>query len=250
MPQLNGVGWAVVALCAVLTGASKTGIPGLSILVVPLMAMVLPSRDSTGVLLGMLILGDMFAVAYHRYNAQWVHILRLLPATLVGIVAGYFCLKVVTDAQLKPAIGAIVLVLLGVNYWRTSVRGPDAPIPTQRGFALVMGFTAGATTMMANAAGPVMIIYLLAMQLPKIAFAGTSAWFFFIVNWSKVPFSASLNLITPEWMKLDLMMLPAIAAGALIGIFFLKRIPQKSFNDVVQVLAALAALKLLLTPIL
>lgn len=250
MPQLNGMGWFVVALCAVLTGASKTGIPGLGILVVPLMAMAFPARDSTGVLLGILILGDLFAVIYHRYNAQWVHILRLLPATFAGIVAGYFCMKVVTNEQLAPAIGAIVLVLLGLNYWRTSVRGPDAPVPTQRWFALVLGFTAGTTTMMANAAGPVMTIYLLAMQLPKVAFAGTSAWFFFIVNWSKVPFSANLNLITSEWVKLDLMMLPAIAAGALIGIFFLKRIPQKTFNAVVQILAAVAALRLLLSPFL
>ena len=123
-------------------------------------------------------------------------------------------------------------------------------MPTQRWFALVMGFTAGVTTMMANAAGPVMTVYLLAMQLPKVAFAGTSAWFFFIINWSKVPFSRNLNLITPEGLKLDLMTLPAIAAGALIGIFFLKRIPQKTFNAVVQILAALAALRLLLSPFL
>jgi uncharacterized membrane protein YfcA len=250
MPQVNGIGWLVVALCALLTGASKTGVPGLGILVVPLMAMVLPARDSTGVLLGILILGDLFGVIYHRYNARWVHILRVLPAALAGIIAGYYCLRIVTDEQLKPAIGAIVLVLLGVNYWRTSVRGPDAPVPTQRWFALVMGFTAGVTTMMANAAGPVMTIYLLAMQLPKVAFAGTSAWFFFIVNWSKVPFSANLNLITPQWIKLDLMMLPVIAVGAVLGILFLKRIPQKSFNAVVQILAAVAALRLLLSPFL
>jgi uncharacterized membrane protein YfcA len=250
MPQLNGTGWFVVALCAVLTGASKTGVPGLGILVVPLMAMVLPARNSTGVLLGLLIMGDLFAVVYHRYNARWVHILRVLPATLVGIVAGYFCLRTVTNAQLAPAIGAIVLALLGIHFWRTNIRGPDAPVPTQRWFALAMGFTAGATSMMANAAGPVMTIYLLAMQLPKVAFVGTSAWFFFIVNWSKVPFSANLSLITPEWVKLDLMMLPAIAAGALMGVLFLKRIPQKFFNAVVQVLAALAALRLLLSPFL
>jgi uncharacterized protein len=250
MPQLNGIGWFVVALCAVLTGASKTGIPGLGILVVPLMAMVLPARDSTGALLGILILGDLFAVIYHRYNAQWVHILRLLPATFAGIVAGYCCLKVVSNEQLAVVIGAIVLVLLGLNYWRTSVRGPDAPVPTQRWFALAMGFTAGATTMMANAAGPVMAIYLLAMQLPKVAFAGTSAWFFFIVNWTKVPFSVKQDMIRLEWVRLDLMMLRAIAVGALIGIFLLKRIPQKSFNAIVQILAALAALRLLVSPFL
>jgi uncharacterized membrane protein YfcA len=246
MLDLNVPGWAVVALCALMVGITKTGIPGLGILVVPLMALVLPARQSTGILLGILILADLFAVTYHRRNARWGHVLRLLPAAFAGIVAGYFGLKVVNDRQLKPIIGAIVLVMLAVNYWRTRTKGKDAPIPTQWWFALGLGFMAGVTTMMANAAGPIMIIYLLAMRLPKIEFVGTGAWFFFVVNWLKVPFSANLELMTAESVKLDLMMLPFIAAGAVVGVFFLKRIPQKAFTTIVQLLAAAAAIKLLL----
>ena len=99
--------------------------------------------------------------------------------------------------------------------------------------------------MMANAAGPIMIIYLLAMRLPKVEFVGTSAWFFFVINWLKVPFSANLELMTAESVKLDLIMLPFIAVGAAVGILVLKRIPQKAFNVVVQILAAAAAIWLL-----
>ena len=245
MLELDPVGWVAVALCATMVGITKTGIPGLGILAVPLMAFVLPARSSVGVLLGILILADLFAAAYHRHNAKWRHVLRLLPAALTGIVAGYFGLKVVDDEQLKPIIGAIVLVMLGINYWRTRTKGKDAPVPTQWWFAIGLGFMAGVTTMMANAAGPIMIIYLLAMRLPKIEFVGTGVWFFFVVNWLKVPFSANLNLMTLESVKLDLMMLPFIAAGAVIGIFFLKRIPQKAFTTIVQFLAAAAAIKLL-----
>jgi len=243
--DIDLIGWVVVALCAVMVGTTKTGIPGLGILVVPLMALVLPTRESTGILLGILILADLFAVVYHRRNARWMHVLRLLPAALAGIVAGYFGLKVVNDQQLKPIIGGIVLLMLGINYWRTRTRGEDAPIPAQWWFAVGLGFMAGVTTMMANAAGPIMIIYLLAMRLPKVEFVGTGAWFFFIVNWLKVPFSANLDLMTAESVKLDLMMLPFIAAGAVAGIFFLKRIPQKAFTAIVQILAAVAAVKLL-----
>ena len=228
-----------------MVGISKTGIPGIGILIVPLMALVLPTRKSTGLLLGILILADLFAIVYHRRNAKWRHVLRLLPAALAGIVAGYFGLGWVDDRQLKPIIGGIVLVMLGVSYWRTRAKGDEAPIPTQWWFAVGLGFMAGVTTMMANAAGPVMIIYLLAMRLPKIEFVGTSAWFFFVVNWLKVPFSASLNLMTVDSVKINLMMLPCIALGAVAGIFFLKRIPQKAFNIVVQILAAAAAIKLL-----
>ncbi len=245
MPDLSFFGWFVVALCAVMVGITKTGIPGLGILVVPLMASVLPARSSVGILLGILILADIFAAGYHRRNAKWGHVLRLVPVAFAGIIAGYFGLKAVNDELLKPIIGAIVLIMLGINYWRTRTKGKDAPVPTQWWFAVGLGFVAGVTTMMANAAGPIMIIYLLAMRLPKIEFVGTSAWFFFVINWLKVPFSANLNLMTPASVKLDLMMLPFIAAGAVVGIFFLKRIPQRAFTAVVQVLAAAAAIKLL-----
>jgi uncharacterized membrane protein YfcA len=245
MLDLDPVGWLVVVLCATMVGITKTGIPGLGILVVPLMADVLPPRSSVGVLLGILILADLFAAGYHRHNAKWRHVLRLLPAAFAGIVAGYFGLKAVDDKQLKPIIGGIVLVMLGISYWRTRIKGTDAPVPTQWWFAAGLGFMAGVTTMMANAAGPIMIIYLLAMRLPKIEFVGTGAWFFFVVNWLKVPFSANLDLMTAASVKLDLMMLPFIATGAVVGIFFLKKIPQKAFTAVVQILAAAAAIKLL-----
>ena len=242
MPEFSWFGWVVVALCAVMVGIAKTGIPGFGILVVPLMAMVLPARNSVGVLLGILILADLFAAGYYRRHAQWGHVFRLLPAAFGGIVAGYFALGVVSDEQLKRIIGAIVLIMLGVNYWWMKGNREESSVPHQWWFAAGLGFIAGVTTMMANAAGPIMIIYLLAMRLPKTEFVGTAAWFFFIINWLKVPFSANLDLMTAESVKLDLMMLPFIAAGAITGIFFLKRIPQKAFNAVVQILALAAAI--------
>ena len=235
MFDLDIIGWFVIALSAIMVGVAKTGIPGVGILVVPLMAGVLPARSSVGVLLGILILADLFAAGYYRRNAQWQHLVRLLPIAFMGIIAGYFGLRAVSDEQLKPIIGIIVLVMLGFNYWRSKVRSEDTPVPTQWWFVVGLGFLAGVTTMMANAAGPIMIIYLLAMKLPKIEFVGTSAWFFFVVNWLKVPFSAKLELMTVESLKLNLMMLPFITIGAVLGILVLKKIPQKAFNIIVQV---------------
>ncbi len=245
MPQLEPIAWLVVALSAVVVGVSKTGIPGVGILPAILMALVLPAQESVGTLLGILILADLFAAAYHRRNAQWSLVIRLLPPAFAGIVAGFFALKVIDDRQLKPIIGAIVLVMLALNHWRTRAQDEDIHVPTQWWFAAGLGFMAGLTSMMANAAGPVMVIYLLAMKLPKVAFVGTSAWFFFVVNWLKVPFSMRLAMMTTESLKLNLMMLPAIALGAVLGVLFLKRIPQKAFDAAMQILAAAAAIKLL-----
>jgi uncharacterized membrane protein YfcA len=247
MFDLNAIGWLLVGLCAFLVGVSKTGLPGLGILIVPLMAMALPqhARESTGIMLGMLILGDLFAATYYRHIAEWKHVLRLLPPASLGIVAGWKAMEYVTNDQLKRIIGLIVLAMLAVHFWRTRLRTEDASIPTQWWFGGILGFLAGVTTMMANAAGPVMVIYLLAMRLPKLAFVGTSAWFFFTVNWLKVPFSAQLALTTGASVKLGLLMLPLIAAGSVAGIFLLHRLPQKAFNALIQILAATAAIKLL-----
>lgn len=174
--------------------------------------------------------------------------IRLLPPAFAGIVAGYLSLEHIDDEQLRRIIGVIVLVMLGINYWRTRTKGKDEPVPGKWWFAITLGFMAGVTTMMANAAGPVMVIYLLAMRLPKMEFVGTSAWFFFVVNWLKVPLSRKLGLMTVASVKLNLMMLPFIAIGAALGILFLKRIPQKTFSAIVQVLTAAAAVKLAVWP--
>jgi len=244
MFDLSTVDWFIASFAALLVGISKTGIPGAGTLAVPLLADVLPARSSTGALLPMLIFGDIFAVAYWRRHAVWPHLIRLMPWALVGVVLGYFALGFVNDRQLRPIIGAIVLILLAVNFWRNR-RGNQQDIPTSWYFAAVMGLLAGTTTMMANAAGPIMIVYLLAMRLPKNEFIGTGAWYFLIVNSIKVPFSAHLGLITAASLKFNLTLAPIIAIGALAGIVLVKTIPQKVFSTIVQLLAALAALKLL-----
>ncbi len=264
MPELDLLGWITVALCAMMVGVAKTGIPGVGILVVPLMATAFGSTSkSVGALLGILILADLFAITYHRRNAVWSHVLKLLPATLAGIVTAFFLLNFmrdesgeVNDQFLKPAIGIIVLIMLGINVWRRrskartgSDEGDDleSRVPAKLWFATIMGVMAGITTMMGNAAGPVMVIYLLAMRLPKVEFVGTAAWFFFIINWLKVPFSSRLDMMTWGTIKVDLLMLPFIALGALLGIYFLRRIPQKTFNVVAELLAAAAALNLIVS---
>jgi len=255
MPDAGSIEWIVVALCSAMVGISKCGVPGVGIIAIPLMAWVLPAKSSVGVLLGILILGDLFAAGYYRRNARWGHIVKLLPIAFVGIVVGYFALDTVDNNQLRRIIGAIVLSMLALRFFQVHSRrtsgpsrqfGEEGSIPQGLLFAIVMGFFAGIATMMANAAGPVMIIYLISMRLPKREFVGTAAWFFFVVNWVKVPFSTSLELMTPESLKFNLAMFPFIAFGAIIGIILLKRIPQNIFTTLVQILAAAAAIKLLL----
>jgi hypothetical protein len=234
----------VIAVCAFLVGVSKTGVPGCGILNVPLMALAFSAKMSTGLLLPLLAMADVFAVSYYHRHAQWKHVWRLLPWALAGIGAGSLVIRFINDAQLKPIIGFIVLILLIVNYWRLHRAGGELKVPTHWSFAAVLGFAAGLTTCMANAAGPIMVIYLLAMRLPKNEYIGTGAWYFLILNWLKIPLFIWDGRITMVSLKADIVMLPAIAAGAFLGIVILKKIPQKYFNLIIQILALAAAIKL------
>ena len=243
---LDLTGWLIAGLCAVLIGISKTGLPGVGILIVPLMASILPAKASTGVILPMLIFADIFAVAYYKRHAVWPHIAKLLPWALLGILIGWYCMDKITDRQLKPIMGAIVLAMLALHLVRLRITDHNTPIPNQWYFAAFLGLLAGITTMMANAAGPIMIIYLLAMRLDKNEFMGTGAWYFLILNCIKVPFSYQLGLITPGSLTFNLMLFPLIVVGVIAGIFFLKKIPQKAFNLLVQLLTAAAALNMLI----
>ena len=241
--NLNALQWLISIVCAFMIGLTKTGIPGLGVLISPLMADVFLARASTGIVLPMLIFADLFAIIYYRRDAVWSHLLRILPWTALGIVLGYLLLGRINDNQLRPFIGTIILVILAVKQlWD---RREDYTIPTQWWFAGGLGVIAGITTMIANAAGPFSMIYLLSMRLQKKEFIGTVAWFYFILNWFKAPFSYSLGLLNNQSLQFDLVLFPIISVGAVIGIIVLKHIPDTKFEKIVMILAAAAAIKLL-----
>jgi len=236
--------WTVLAVSAFAIGISKTGLPGLAILVVPLLAIVFGAKASVGLLLPILIFADLFAVGYYRHHGCWRHLIRLLPWALVGIGIGYVILSKIDDSILKPLIGIIVLAMLAIRF-RTIIKDDPQHVPQYGMFSAIMGFLSGATSMMANSAGPVMTLYLLSMRFDKQKFIGTTAWFFFIVNWIKMPLMGRLGMITMASLKMDLIVFPAVVLGALTGIWLLKRIPQRLFNIIALLLATAAAVKLL-----
>jgi uncharacterized membrane protein YfcA len=234
----------ILAVCgaALLTGFSKAGVPGIGILIPVLAAMAMPARLSTGFILPVLIEGDCIAVGYWRRKAAWRSLARVLPWTAVGIVAGYFLMGSLSDAVFRPLLGAMILAIVGLDLLRRAMRVELRA--ENRVVAAVIGALAGVFTMLANAAGPVMAIYLLSMGMPKEEFVGTSAWFYFIVNLFKLPFSLSLGLVTLESLKVDLFLLPLVVAGSFLGVLALKKLPQKAFNYIAQALAIAGGVRL------
>lgn len=220
--------------------------PSLGILVVTVLMFVFPAKDSVGILLPMLLAGDIFAVIFYRRNVVWKYLLSLVPWVLIGIIAGYFVLDLINSEQLKPIVGSIVLVMIILQIWRERLGEKfNRALPKSIWFTLFIGILGGFTTMVGNAAGGVMAIYLLVKGLPKSEFVGTGAWFFLFVNLIKVPFYIHLGLITTASITFNLWMIPAITAGALIGAKVLPFIPQKVFRVLILGFAAVGAIKLL-----
>jgi uncharacterized membrane protein YfcA len=238
--------WALLALGAAFAGFSKTGIPGLGILSVAIFANLMPARQSTGLVLPLLIFADVFAYFVYRKNLNWARVGRLLPWALGGIVAGWFVLRQASDLQTARIVGAVIAVMLGLHLWRKWRGTAEAAAAHAPGwFGPFAGVMAGFATMVANAAGPVMALYLLAMRLPKLEFLGTGAAFFLVINWIKVPFGLHLGILNVPSLTLNLWLLPAVAAGALAGPWVVKRVNQRVFENAALVLAAAAAVKLL-----
>ena len=210
-----------------------------------MLAMVMGAKESVGAMLPMLIVGDVFAVLYWHRKADWGIIRRILLPAATGIVAGWFVLGWISDPVLKRAIGGIVVGLITLQVLRDYGIFADERVPHHWSFAWVMGVMAGVVTMLANAAGPIIIIFLLAMKLDRFRFIGTIAWYFFILNAFKVPFFVNQGMISGNSLLFNLEIAPVVLAGCWAGIYAPRFIPEKPFRWLIIILAAVAGVKLL-----
>ncbi|MDI3403937.1 sulfite exporter TauE/SafE family protein [Streptomyces cavernicola] len=250
---------AALAFAAALVGFSKTAVSGANTVSLAIFAAVLPARESTGVLLPILIAGDVLAVLTYRRHAHWPTLWRLFPAVGLGVLVGVVFMMWADDAAVRTSIGAILLLMAGVTIARRrstgkrdkevdGVSAEASPVGSRAGRikARSYGVLGGFTTMVANAGGPVLSLYLISAGFRKLGFLGTSAWFFLIVNSFKVPFSVGLGLIDAHSLLLDAAMVLFVVPGAYLGKVCVDRIDQRVFERLVIAATILGGLQLLL----
>lgn len=240
--ELSLIGYVMVFLAAFFVGFNKTSFGGVGLLSVLLMALAIPGKASVGALLPMLVIADMMALFYYRKAADWSILLRVMVPTIIGVIIGYFILDRVPTEHFNVFIGFVILFILLVDY---IVQKRKAILAAQKRMAWFFGSLAGTSSMVSNTAGPVFEIYLLQMRLSKEAFVGTRAWFFLMMNTFKVPFAIHLGIVTTESFTMNLMFIPAILLGAVLGYLMLKRVNVELFRVIVRVMALVAALRLI-----
>lgn len=242
--EITSTAWILALTAAFVLGISKSGIKGIAIIHVTFMALAFGARESTGVLLPLMIVGDIFAVIYYNRHTQWSYIVRFLPWMIAGVLLGVFLGKDLPESTFKICMAGVILSSVALMFWWDQKK--SRTIPTHWAFAGFMGLTAGITTMVGNLAGIFSNIYFLAMRLPKNQFIGTAAILFLIVNVFKLPFHIIVwKTITPATLILDLKMLPALLIGLFVGIRLVRAIHEKHYRKMILVLTAIGALLIL-----
>ena len=239
--ELTPLEWFVAILACFTLGIHKAGIKGIAIIIVAMMAFVFGGKPSTGILLPLLIVGDIFAVVYYHRHAEWKYFFRLTPWMIVGVVFGAWFGEAISEDLFKKSMAVIILISAIMMYW-WDLRKSDW-VPHNLAFSSSMGLIAGFTTMVGNLAGSFANLYFLAMRSPKNNFIGTTAWLFLFINVFKVPFHViSWNTITWDTLKADLILAPALILGLFSGVGLVRRFKESQYRRFILITTALGAI--------
>ena len=238
----------LLVLIGFLIGLSKTAIGGIGMVNAALLATIMPAKESTGVLLVLLIFGDLFAIGVYKKHVEWKVLRKLIWPVIAGVIVGAYFLSHSSDESLKKTIGWIVLLLV-VFYpisQRLQKRELDISLRYPKPLRIVLGSMAGFMSMVANSGGPPMSIYLLMRRNSVMNFLGNTAWFFFVINVFKVPFTLGLGLLDFQSFQYIFPALPAVPVGAILGRKLVNKINLELFQKITLVTAAAAGLNLIL----
>ncbi len=238
---------AILLFCAVLVGMSKTGIQGINTISIPLMALAFGGKESTGLILPMLCFADLVAVIYYRKEAKWTYIIKLLPMAVCGFFLALFVDKIIPPKTFEPLMAFCIFVGLAVMFWsKNKTQKETQKVVGSWWYSAGFGLLGGFTTMIGNAAGPVMGVYMLSQRLPKYAFVGTSAWFFLLVNYLKLPLQIfAWDNISYASISVNIISVPCILFGAVLGLVFVKKMPEQYYQKFIVFMIIVSTLALL-----
>lgn len=248
LPELSLAAWVALGAAAFTVGLSKSAFPAIGTIAVVLGAAVIPAKESTGLLLVMFLFGDIFSVWTYRRDADWRLLARLAPTIVTGVLLGVWFLAYANDRMTAITIGVILISLIAMTLYQRA-KSDTPPSSSGRLSSAFYGILGGFTTMVANAGGPPMSLYFLALRLRMMTFLGTSAWLFALMNVLKLPFSIGLGLITLSSLSVNLTLLPLTAVGFAVGRQIIKRIDQQLFDRIILVATLIGAGYLIVTSI-
>jgi len=242
--QLTNFEWLLAFLGAILLGIGKAGLKGIGIVIVTIMAIVFGGKQSTGVLIPMMVVADVFAVIYYHRHTQWKFLIKLLPSMVIGVLLGVWLGNDISDILFKQLMAVLILGIVVVMIYMD--RKKTNEIPSSKIFSNSIGLLSGFTSMIGNLAGSFSTIYFLAMRLPKNEFIGTAAWLFFIINVFKLPFHIFVwKTVSSESLIINLILVPGIIFGFYVGIKLVKLINNEIYRKFILLVTGIGAIVIL-----
>jgi len=244
MTGLTAAELITVSAAGLLVGTSKAGLKGVNIVVVALLVQVYDAKEQTGILLPLLIFGDVLAVTYYRRHTKWIYLAKLLPAMIIGVILAAILGDRLDAGAFKIWLGIIVLVSAVILFWREMRSTND--FPQGLWFAGSLGVAGGFASMIGNLAGAFANMFFLATRMPKNEIIGTSAWLFFILNLVKVPFHIwSWETINMNSLQSSLIILPSLLIGFWVGLKIVGLINEKVYRYILFAATAIGAILIL-----
>lgn len=235
--------YLLAAIGSFLLGIAKSGVKGIAVLIVVLFVYAFGAKASTGILMPLLICGDIFAILYYKKHADWSYVVKLFPWMALGVIFGAYGGGFLDEEAFKLGMAGLILITtILLFYWE---QNPQKPLDSSKLFVGITGILAGFTTMIGNLAGAFTNIYFLAIRLPKNTFIGTSAFVFFLINLFKVPFHVWVwGTITPYSIQTSLQFIPYLMVGLLLGVHLVKKINNERYRKLILMLTAIGAVLL------
>ena len=242
--NFNAIQWIQVAFCAIGIGMAKTGLGGIGLLVVPIIASLFGVKSSTGVLLILLILADILGVGFYHRHANINILIKLIPSTAIGIITGVVIGEWINEEQFSFIFLGIIFIGISLTFLQLDQKNDSNNLNLI--YTTIIGFLGGLATMIGNAAGPILTIYLLYMGYEKNKFIGTAAWFFLVVNLVKLPFHIIVwKTVDISVILFDISLSPFILIGAFLGVYLVKMIPEKPYKIILIVSIIISTVRLI-----
>lgn len=234
------------AIAAVLIGFSKAGIKGITAISVTLLALVYGAKNSTGIMLPLLISGDIAAVIYYNKKCNWGLLLKLLPYVAIGVIIGAFIGDELPEELFKKSMAVIIIISVSLMVWHE--RSTIQLDKRSTGLGVILGLLAGITTMIGNLAGAFSNLFFLSMRLNKETFIGTAAWLFFVINLFKLPFHIYMwETIDLSSLYIGLTLLPFLVLGFIGGLKIVNFFSDNSYRYFIILMTLIGAVVMLMS---
>jgi uncharacterized membrane protein YfcA len=229
----------------ILIGLAKGGFSGLGALGTPLIALGIDPVRGAAILLPILIVQDVVSVAAYRRSWDGSVLKAMLPGAVAGIALGYGFAASVSEAAVMAALGAISILFGGYRLWVERGHVVQASSSSPAWVGTLFGIGSGFTSQIAHAGGPPFQMWVMPRRLPRDSFVGTTAIFFAIINWVKVPAYLALGQFSRANLTASLVLLPLAILSSLAGVWLVRRVPAERFYTIVYLLMIAAGAKLL-----